>query len=41
MLGFVGDHYVEMVIIAMSLFGAVLFLVSVSDALHHRKGSQD
>lgn len=41
MLGFVGDHYVELVIIAMSLFGAGLFVLSVTDALHRRNGSRD
>lgn len=41
MLEFMGDHYVEMVVIAMSLFGAGLFLVSVSDAMHRRNDSQD
>lgn len=41
MLGFIGDHYVELVIIAMSVFGAGLFVLSVSDALHSRNSSQD
>lgn len=40
MLGFFGDHYVEIVIVAMSLFGAGLFWVSVTDALHRRKGEE-
>ena len=41
MLGFFGDHYVALVIIAMSLFAAGLFAFSVSDALHRRNGSED
>lgn len=38
-MGMIGDHYAELVIIAMSLFGAGLFLVSISDALHRRNSS--
>lgn len=39
MLGLVGAHYVEMVVVAMSLFAAGLFLVSISDALHGKNRS--
>lgn len=40
MLGFFGTYYVEVVIIAMSVFAAGLFWVSVTDALHRGKGPE-
>lgn len=39
MLGFIGSHYVTVVIAAMSLFAAGLFITSVTDALH--RGGRD
>lgn len=41
MLGLIGDHYVELVVVAMSLFGAGLFLLSVLDAFHRGNETQD
>ena len=39
MLGFVGAHDVEMVVVAVALFTIALFSVSVADGLAGRKKS--